>query len=228
MALSIKTLTAGDRRSSAVVLVREYVDACIVAGLVALLLVTFVVRTFYIPSVSMVPTLAIGDVLLVSELEYRLHPPRRGDLAVFMPPIDSGGNEFIKRVIGVPGDTIRISDGIVYRNGLALAEPYVNQPPKYDLRIENYGIYVNGTALNPLDADIPPKAAWKAPDRIPNGYYFMLGDNRNYSDDSHAWGFAQLRGRFVSGPLAHKDATASFAGRAFAILWPLGRLSILH
>lgn len=228
VALSIRSFTADDRRSSAVALAREYVDAFIVAGLVAMLLITFVVRTYFIPSVSMVPTLAIGDVLLVSELEYRVHAPRPGDLAVFMPPIDSSGNEFIKRVIGVPGDTIRISDGIVYRNGLALHEPYENQPPKYDLEIKHYSIYVNGVALNPLDADIPPKSRWAAPDRIPAGFYFMLGDNRNYSDDSHAWGFAQLHGHYASGPLARTSATASFAGRAFMIFWPLNRLCILH
>ncbi len=56
----------------------------------------------------------------------------------------------------------------------------------------------------------------------------MLGDNRNYSDDSHVWGFAQLRGRYASGPLAHRDAQASFTGRAFTIFWPLNRISILH
>ncbi|MEO9264399.1 MAG: signal peptidase I [Candidatus Baltobacteraceae bacterium] len=227
-ALSIRFLTADDKPSSAVALVREYLDALIVAGLVAMLLITFVVRTYFIPSVSMVPTLEVGDVLLVSELEYHLHPPRQGDLAVFMPPIDSGGDEFIKRVVGVPGDTIRISDGIVYRNGTALREPYENEPPKYDLEIKNYGIYVNGVALNPLDADIPPKSRWAAPNQVPSGFYFMLGDNRNYSDDSHAWGFAQVRGRYASGPLAHRNVKASFAGRAFMIFWPMSRLQALR
>ncbi len=207
---------------------RDYVDAFIIAALIAMLLITFVVRTYYIPSISMIPTLGIGDILLVSELEYDLHPPRPGDLAVFMPPIGSGGNEFIKRVIGIPGDAIRISDGTVYRNGSALREPYENEEPKYDLQIEHYGIVVDGVALDPLDADIPPRSRWQAPDRIPNGYYFMLGDNRNYSDDSHAWGFAQLHGRFASGPLARTGAKASFAGRAFLVFWPPHRWRILH
>ena len=207
---------------------RDYLDAFIVAGLAALLLITFVIRTFFIPSISMVPTLKIGDVLLVNELDYRLHAPRPGDVAVFMPPIDSNGNEFIKRVIGVPGDTIRISDGTVYRNGAALVEPYENEMPAYDLEIKDYSIYVNGAPLDPATANIPPKSQWSAPDRIPNGFFFMLGDNRNYSDDSHVWGFAQLRGHYASGPLAHHDAVASFAGHAFMIFWPLNRLRILR
>lgn len=226
--LSLKTFAADDAQSSAVAVVREYLDAVIVAGLAAILLVTFVVRTFYIPSISMVPTLQVHDVVLVDELHYRLAAPRSGDVAVFMPPIHSNGDEFIKRVIGVPGDTISIRDGIVYRNGRALREPYENEPPAYDLEIKNYGIYVNGVRLDPRVANIPPKRRWSSGNRIPAGFYFMLGDNRNYSDDSHVWGFAQLHGRFASGPLARSSARASFAGRAFMVFWPLTRLRILN
>jgi signal peptidase I len=211
--LSIKPIAADDGESSAVAVVRGYLDAFIIAGLAAMLLITFVIRTFYIPSISMVPTLQVHDVLLVDELTYRLHHPESGDVAVFMPPIDSGGNEFIKRVIGVPGDTLSIKDGIVYRNGRALDEPYENEPPNYDLQIKNYEIYVNGVPLDPKSANIPPKSRWSAPDRIPAGFYFMLGDNRNYSDDSHVWGFA---------------TEASFFGRAFLNFWPLNRFSILR
>lgn len=175
----------------------------------------------------MVPTLHVSDVLLVDELAYRLHAPRFGDVAVFMPPVNSDGNEFIKRVIGVPGDTIAIHDGVVYRNGVALSEPYENQPPNYDLAIERYDIYVDGQPLDPSQADIPPKALWQAPNRIPRGFYFMLGDNRNYSDDSHVWGFAQTRGRLAAGPMAGR-ATSGFAGRAFAIIWPFNRLEAIR
>ena len=178
-----------------------------------MLLITFVIRTFYIPSISMMPTLQVRDVLLVDELSYRLQSPRSGEIAVFLPPIDSGGNEFIKRVIGVPGDTISIKDGTVYRNGTALVEPYENETPKYDLEIKNYGIYVNGVALDPRSANIPSKSRWSAPNRIPAGFYLMLGDNRNYSDDSHVWGFA---------------SRPAFFGRAFLNFWPLNRFSILH
>jgi signal peptidase I len=227
-ALSIKPPAAGDSASSAVAVVREYIDALIVAGLIALLLVTFVIRPFYIPSVSMVPTLAVRDIVLVDQLGYRFSGPKDGDVAVFTPPIESHGSEFIKRVIGVPGDRIRISNGIVYRNGVALREPYENEPPKYDLAIEHYRIVVDGTPLNPADADVPPPSMWQAPDRIPDGFYFMLGDNRNYSEDSHVWGFAQAAGRFVAGPLAGRaSARAGFAGRAFLVFWPLKRFTIV-
>lgn len=175
----------------------------------------------------MVPTLLVRDVVMVDELAYRLHSPQEGDIALFAPPVNAGNNDYVKRVIGVPGDAIRISDGIVYRDGQPLVEPYENQPPRYDLAIRDYGIYVNGAPLDPKTANVPPCADWQAPDRIPRGFYFMLGDNRNYSDDSHVWGFAQTGGRFAAGPLARTKREASFTGRAFAIVWPFDRLRLL-
>jgi signal peptidase I len=214
--------TAGARVRVAAL--REILDVLIIAGLIALFLTTFVIRTFYIPSVSMVPTLQVRDVLLVDEIAYRLHPPHDGDIAVFEPPVQASGNDFVKRVIGVPGDAISIHDGIVYRNGIALREPYENEAPNYDLAIRNYAIYVNGSPLDARDANVPPRSAWQAPGRVPAGFYFVLGDNRNYSDDSHVWGFAQIHGFFASGPLAPRKVRASFTGRAFAIIWPLDRL----
>ncbi|MGR4064627.1 MAG: signal peptidase I [Vulcanimicrobiaceae bacterium] len=192
---------------------REYLYALVAVVLFALFLTTFVVRTFYIPSISMIPTLQVRDVVLADEFTYRLRPPRDGDVAIFTPPVQSQPAEFIKRVIGVPGDTIRISDGMVYRNAVPLREPYENQPPKYDLEVANYGIYVDGRRLDARRADVPPRALWQAPDRVPQGFYFMLGDNRNYSDDSHVWGFAK-------GP--------GFTGRALLVLWPFSRFTILR
>jgi signal peptidase I len=205
--------------------VREYLDAFIVAGLVALFLITFVVRTFFIPSGSMIPTLQIHDVLLVNEFEYRFVKPAHEDIVVFPPPIPSP-NDFIKRLIGAPGDTLRIHNGIVYRNGAPLDEPYEAQKPNYELEVKDYNIYVDGSPLDPTLANIPPKSDWTAPDRIPDGCYFMMGDNRNDSEDSHIWGFAQAGGTFEAGPL--KGQKASFTGRAFVIFWPLDRLRILR
>jgi signal peptidase I len=209
---------------SARAVLREYLDAFIVAGLVALFLITFVVRTFFIPSGSMEPTLQIHDVLLVNEFEYRFEQPRDGDVVVFPPPIPSS-NDFIKRVIGHPGDQIRIHDGTVYRNGVALDEPYIAQKPNYELEIKNYQIIVDGTPLDPAFANIPPKSKWTAPDRIPPNCFLMLGDNRNNSEDSHIWGFAQDAGTFGSGQRAGQHA--SFTGHAFLIFWPFNRVRIL-
>lgn len=227
--LGLKPVAAG-HSSRAAAAVREYLDAFIVAGLVALFLITFVLRTFYIPSSSMVPTLQKHDVLLVNEFAYRFGTPQRGDIVVFRPPVVSSDN-FIKRVIAVPGDTLRINGGKVYVNGKALQEPYIAQPPQYNLEIKNYDIYVDtGYGYEPLSrtsANIPPRSLWQAPDRVPNGFYFVMGDNRNDSDDSHIWGFAQLHGRFAAGPLAKTPATAQFTGRAFLLLWPFNRVRIL-
>ncbi|HEX3465677.1 MAG TPA: signal peptidase I [Candidatus Elarobacter sp.] len=205
--------------------VREYLDAFIVAGLVALFLITFVVRTFFIPSGSMEPTLQISDVLLVNEFEYRFTKPHEGDIVVFPPPTPSP-NDFIKRTIGLPGDNIRVHNGVVYRNGVALVEPYIADKPRYELEIKNYGIYVDGSPLDPAMANVPPKDKWSAPDRIPDGCYMMMGDNRNNSEDSHIWGFAQLGGTFMNGP--RKGEKASFTGHAFLLFWPLNRIRILR
>lgn len=208
---------------------REYLDPFIIAGVAAWLLITFVARTYYIPSASMVPTLAVGDVLLVDKFEYRFHAPHEGDIVVFPPPIPSP-DDFIKRVIGLPGDTLRISHGIVYRNGKALVEPYIAQRPDYALVLRNYDIYVNDGAgwepLDPSQANIPPRKMWTAPDRIPPHCYIMLGDNRNDSEDSHIWGFAQDAGRFDAGPRAGESA--GFTGRAFLIFWPPSQLHVLR
>ncbi len=217
------TRPAGDSSFSTVV--KEYLDAFIVAGLVALFLITFVVRTFYIPSGSMIPTLQIHDVLLVNEFEYRLTQPHDQDIVVFMPPVQTD-NDFIKRLMASPGDRLRIHGGIVYRNGTALNEPYEAQKPAYELEIKNYGIYVDGAPVDPSQANIPPRSQWTSPDTVPPNCYFMMGDNRNNSDDSHIWGFAQLHGNFVSGPQQGKPA--SFTGRAFLVFYPLDRIHVLR
>src|SRR5665213_1455066 len=91
--------------------VREYLDAFIIAGLVALFLITFVVRTFFIPTGSMIPSLLVHDVLLVNEFEYRFAKPHAGDIVVFTPPVISP-NDYIKRTIGLPGDRIRVHGGV--------------------------------------------------------------------------------------------------------------------
>jgi signal peptidase I len=208
---------------------REYLDPFIYAGIAAWVLITFVARTYYIPSASMVPTLEVHDVLLVDKFEYRFHAPNEGDVVVFPPPIPTP-DDFIKRVIGRPGDTLRISKGVVYIDGKAKSEPYIAAQPSYDMEVRDYGIYVNDGfgwhALDPSEANIPPKSQWSAPNRIPANCYFMMGDNRNDSEDSHIWGFAQDTGTFATGPRAHERA--GFTGRAFLIFWPFSQAKILH
>ena len=218
------TTDGGEARPSSLIVLREYLDAFIVAGLVALLLITFVVRTFYIPSGSMEPTLQIHDVLLVNEFEYRLTQPHDEDIVVFPPPIPTT-NDFIKRLIAGPGETLRIHQGTVYRDGKALVEPYIAEKPIYELQIRDYQIFVDGAALDPEEANIPPRQDWTAPDRIPPNCYFMMGDNRNNSEDSHIWGFAQFHGTFASGP--EKGKAAGFTGHAFLLFWPPNRIRIL-
>ncbi len=225
--LSLKPVTAASGGRTTVV-AREYLDPFIYAGIAAWLLITFIARTYYIPSASMVPTLEVHDVLLVDKIEYRFRKPGEGDIVVFPPPVHTP-DDFIKRVIGLPGDRLSIKNGTVYVNGVALKEPYIAQPPSYDLQIRNYNIYVNeGFGWHPLDpsqANIPPKRMWTSPDTIPPHCYFMMGDNRNDSDDSHMWGFAQFSGDFATGERAGKPA--GFTGRAILIFWPLSQAKIL-
>ena len=222
--LSLRPIAASARGKSARWIVREYLDAFIVAGAAALFIITFIARTHYIPSESMEPTLHVHDVILTNEIEYRLRAPQHDDVAIFEPPIESA-SDFIKRVIGTPGDTLSIRHGTVFRNGADLSEPYIAAKPAYDLEIKNYGIVVDGIPLDPASANIPPRAQWQAPDRIPDGYYFMMGDNRNNSDDSHIWGFAQSHGTFASGP--KKGRRAGFTGHAAILFWPLDRLRVV-
>ena len=226
--LSLRAVRVSSGGERSLRFAREVFDPFIYAGIAAFLLITFVARTYYIPSGSMIPTLGIGDVLLVNKFEYRFRKPAEGDIVVFPPPIPTQ-DDFIKRVIGRPGDTLQILDGHVIVNGKTLHEPYIAQPPDYNLIVKNYGIYVdNGAGYEPLDpsqSNVPPRKDWLAPNRIPPNCYFMMGDNRNDSEDSHIWGFAQFAGDFATGPEAGKPA--HFTGRAFLIFWPLPHARIL-
>ncbi|MDE2572337.1 MAG: signal peptidase I [bacterium] len=206
--LLIATRPAEEQRAALMRGVREWLDTVIVVGGLILVLTSFVARPFYIPSGSMEPTLQIDDVLLVDELDYHLRAPRRGEIAVFHPPADLS-QDWIKRVIAVPGDTLEIRNGAVYVDGRALREPYLAAAPEYDLAVRNCTITVDGQPLS-QPAVIPPRPAWQACDRIPDGYYFMMGDNRNNSDDSHIWGLLPR---------------SAFVGRTLLRIWPPQRLA---
>ncbi|HEY1465546.1 MAG TPA: signal peptidase I [Acidimicrobiales bacterium] len=133
---------------------------------------TFVVQTFYIPSGSMIPTLQVGDRILVDKLSYHLHGVGRGDIVVFSkPPLEQQNiNDLVKRVIGLPGDTISSVNGQVYINGKLLAEPWL-QP---------------GVKTTPGPNPVPFNLA--KPYTIPAGEYYVMGDNRTDSEDSRWFG----------------------------------------
>jgi signal peptidase I len=202
----------------------RYTDAFLCGATIAIVANFFFVRTFFIPSASMEPTLQIGDVLAVNVLSYRFGQPHEGDIVVFKPPI-AGNRDFIKRIVGLPGDTIAIHNGFVYRNDQILNEPYIAQRPNYELTLHDWGIYVNGVRLSNQTANIPPREKWQAATTVPAGCYLLLGDNRNDSDDSHIWGFAQLSGNFYRE--GQTEQKAEFTGRAFIIFLPLSHFRFL-
>lgn len=111
-----------------------------------------------IDGISMLPTVHTGELALVDTLSYHFHGPQRGDVIILHPPVESS-DDYIKRVIGLPGDRIQVVDGTVYVNGERLREPYLHEPHTY-----NWG-----------------------PARVPRGDVFVLGDNRDVSYDSHMW-----------------------------------------
>jgi signal peptidase I len=133
----------------------------------ALVLRTFVVEPFVVPSGSMRPTIMEGDHLLGTKFHYWFRPARRGDVVVFRPPekalrlADARVERYVKRVVAVGGDSVEIRRGRLFVNGEPQEEPYIAEPPRYVVRTMT----------------------------VPPGQLFVLGDNRNESLDSHRWGF---------------------------------------
>jgi signal peptidase I len=138
-----------------------------IALVLAFLIRIFIAEPRYIPSDSMYPTLTQGDRLVIEKVSYYFHPPHRGDIVVFQPPVQlqmlgyDKSQAFIKRVIGTSGETLEVNEGKVYLNHQPLTEKYIAQMPNYH-----------------LDEIV-----------IPDHYLFVMGDNRNNSNDSHIWGF---------------------------------------
>lgn len=158
----------------------EVFESVAIAVLLAVVIRLFVLEPFYIPSGSMEPTLKENDRIIVSKLNYRFQEPRRGDIVVFKFPKDTKRN-FVKRLIAVGGETVAIKNSRLYINGEPVPENYL--PP--GLRFKDFG-----------------------PVEVPPDYYFMLGDNRNNSDDSRAWGFLSEN---------------LIVGKAVVIYWPPDR-----
>jgi len=165
-----------------------------IALALAVLLRTFIAEPRFIPSDSMLPTLQVGDRVVVEKVSYHFHPPTTGDIVIFHPPqfLDEQlqmrgygkGQVFIKRVIGRPGQAIAVQAGKVYLDGKPLEEDYILSPPAYE-----GGPYV-----------------------IPEDRLFVMGDNRNNSNDSHVWGFLPEQ---------------NVIGRARFRFWPLDRIGLI-
>ncbi len=171
----------------------EYAVLAAVAIAVALLIQAFLVKPYRIPSESMQDTLQIGDRVLVDRISWRFTEPERGDVVVFHPPFE--GPVLIKRIVGMPGDTLELREGRVLVNGQPLGEPYVRRIGDIPVPTEPFG---NGLPWS-LDA----------PYLVPPGNYFVMGDNRIDSGDSRDFGPVS-RGQLV--------------GSAFARYWPPARI----
>lgn len=162
---------------------RETLESLVIALVLAFFVRTFLFQIFYIPSGSMEPTLMPGDRVLVSKIDYHFVPIQRFDVIVFRYPVDPS-KDFIKRVIGLPGDTVQEKDGVIYINGQKL--------------VENHPMYKDNFSYPAT--------------KVPENYYFVLGDNRGNSDDSRFWGFVPKQ---------------NIIGKAWFIIWPPGRIGII-
>jgi len=164
---------------------QEYSEALVVAVILAILIRALFIQAFKIPSGSMIPTLLIGDHILVNKLVYgvrvpftslrfpRLADPERSDVIVFVFPEDRS-KDFIKRVVAVGGDTIEIKNKQVFINGKATPSPHARF-----------------TDFRNLPAELSPRDNYP-PTKVPEGYLFCMGDNRDQSHDSRFWGFVPV------------------------------------
>lgn len=184
--------------------IADYGLTAVLAVGLALLIQAFVVKPYMIPSPSMADTLKIGQRVLVDRVSYHFRDIARGDVIVFRQPHGQPGKDIlIKRVVGLPGDTLSLDGGKLYVNGVVQQEPYVR---------------VDGGQVEPTDpAETlggPASAAWSllTPYTLPAKQYFVMGDNRTNSGDSRYWGTVPQE---------------NVIGRAFFSYWPLGRLGTL-
>ncbi|NLJ73527.1 MAG: signal peptidase I [Firmicutes bacterium] len=140
--------------------IREYIEALVIAVILALFIITFIAQSFLVEGSSMEPSLHHGQRLMVEKISYRIGEPKRGQIVVFKYPSDRR-RKFIKRIIGLPGDEIMIRNGYLHLNGIRMEEDFINGP--------TYGTY---------------SAPTFGPVVVPEDSYFVLGDNRRNSDDS--------------------------------------------
>jgi len=153
-------------------------------AVVIFLIFQFTIQSSIVDGSSMLPGLENGQRLIVSKAAYFFSDPQRGDIIIIHPPV-SPQKQWVKRVIGLPGDTVQIKNGTVYVNGIALDEPYINESPEY-----TYG-----------------------PVTVPPENYFVMGDNRNNSTDSH-YGWTVSRDQIV--------------GEVWLRIWPVSEWGVVH
>lgn len=154
----------------------------IILALVMFVIINALTSRVQVLNISMLPTLNPGELILVNKMAYKLGEARHGDVIIFHAP-NNPSEDYIKRVIGIPGDKIVIENSSVTVNGVKLVEPYISAEPTY------YG-------------------TWTVPEKS----LFVLGDNRNSSSDSHAWGFVPLD---------------QVVGKALFVYWPLNKMQSL-
>ncbi|MEE0510795.1 MAG: signal peptidase I [Peptococcaceae bacterium] len=164
---------------------KEYLLPIIIALAIVVVLRMFVIGMYYVPTGSMIPTLQIDDKVIATKISYQLHEPERGDVVVFKYPVNEEQGlktvVYVKRLIGLPGETLEIKNNTVYINGTPLEEDYVNS----NTNMPDFG-----------------------PVTIPEGEYFMMGDNRNDSSDSRIWGTVKeeyliAKAQFIYWPFDH-------------------------
>ena len=184
--LTTENIAPEPRLPSSGMWVRFFLDVVetILLAAILFLVINGISARVRVEGTSMVPSLQNGEFVLVNRLAYRFGQPQRGDIIVFHHPTDQNQEDLIKRVIGLPGDTVRVDSGSVYVNGVALKEEYIAAAPAY------------------TDQQV-----------VPEGQLYVLGDNRNSSSDSHAWGF-----------VPYKDVI----GAAVLIYWPLKEMALIH
>jgi signal peptidase I len=169
-------------------------------AVILFLVINLVSARVRVEGFSMRPTLDDGEFVLIDRLAYRVGTVQRGDIIVFRPPMypdatlwqrifglpnmNDKYEDYIKRIIALPGETVRIMNGVVFINNIPLVEPYIAAPPNYS------GIWT-----------------------VPQGEVFVLGDNRNNSADSHAWGFLPIQ---------------NILGKAVVVYWPFANFMIIH
>jgi signal peptidase I len=153
----------GEKRGSVRRFILDVLET-LVLSLILFLAINAVSARIRVESISMQPTLYAGDFIIVNKLAYRLGEPGRGDVIIFHYPPDPNREPYIKRVIGLPGELVRVERGKVYVNNVLLKEPYISAAPSYE-------------------------GSW----RVPEDSLFVLGDNRNSSSDSHSWGMVPLK-----------------------------------